>query len=342
MNIKESTPDGNVEVLESLLRQGGIGEPEDKKFDSEKDVDMSEHILLIHGDLLTKERLDTVQDSRSIEATPKRRFQYIVFLPGLFHFKMACADALWRTWVQPKDSQVDENSLFQHVGILRPDDTGKFGTNPGFRRMHDVIHHDVWASMLDCWRLEAAARDSNWASLEDFAKSKPSWDLIMEMSESIVDKYIATTPTISNARNKSGNAWDKVFKNQTLRNRDELLYLELSHAMNAGDIGRVEATFSPWIYMFKATGKHKYGSQMLQFMIKMQDVYDEDLQYVRVNVRCIGIHHFTHRKIIRLNWLCNPTGKPHAFRAIDWLVERNNLYTKVRISSKLVRVKLGD
>ena len=97
MNIKESTPDGNVEVLESLLHQGGIGEPEDGKFDSEKDVDMSEHILLIHGDLLTKERLDTVQDSRSIEATPKRCFQYIVFLPGLFHFKMACADALWRT-----------------------------------------------------------------------------------------------------------------------------------------------------------------------------------------------------------------------------------------------------
>ncbi|KAG1894506.1 uncharacterized protein F5891DRAFT_1130929 [Suillus fuscotomentosus] len=27
--------------------------------------------------------------------------------------------------------------------------------------------------------------------------------------------------------------------------------------------------------------------------------------------------------------LCNPTGKAHAFRAVDWLVERNNLYTKV-------------
>jgi hypothetical protein len=35
------------------------------------------------------------------------------------------------------------------------------------------------------------------------------------------------------------------------------------------------------------------------------------------------------RKIIRLNMLCNPTGKVHAFRAVDWLVKRNNLYTKV-------------
>jgi hypothetical protein len=247
---------------------------------------MSEHVLLVHGDLLTKEWLDTVQDSRSIEATPKRCFQYVIFLPGLFHFKMACADALWRTWVQSKDSWIDKNSLFQHIGILRPDDTGKFGTNPGFRRMHDVIHHDIWASILDCWWLEAKVRDSNWASLKDFARSKPSWDLIVEMSESIVEKYVTTTPVISKVRNKTGKERDKIFENQTLRNHDELLYLELSHAMNAGDIGRVEATFLSWIYMFKATGKHKYGSQMLQFMIKMRDVYDIDLQCMHISVYC--------------------------------------------------------
>ena len=31
-----------------------------------------------------------------------------------------------------------------------------------------------------------------------------------------------------------------------------------------------------------------------------------------------------------MNWLCNPTGHPDCFRAVDWVVERNNLYTKVR------------
>lgn len=29
------------------------------------------------------------------------------------------------------------------------------------------------------------------------------------------------------------------------------------------------------------------------------------------------------------NWLCNPTGKADGFRGYDWLMERNNLYTKV-------------
>jgi hypothetical protein len=108
----------------------------------------------------------------------------------------------------------------------------------------------------------------------------------VEMSESIVEKYVTTTSIISKARNKTGKAWDKIFKNQTLCNLDELLYLELSHAMNTGDIGRVEATFLSWIYLFKATGKHKYGSQMLQFMMKMCYIYEVDLQCMHFSAHC--------------------------------------------------------
>lgn len=63
MNIKESTADGNIEVMECLLHQGGIGDPADANFDGLNDVDMSEFVLLIHGDLLTKERLDSVRNS---------------------------------------------------------------------------------------------------------------------------------------------------------------------------------------------------------------------------------------------------------------------------------------
>jgi hypothetical protein len=320
MNIKESTPDGNIEVNENLLRQGGIGDPADPDFDPQNDVNMLLFIVLLHGDLLTKERLDSVRDSRRIEKTANRRFQYTVFLPGLFHFKMAGADAIWRTWVKALHCRMDVNSLFQHVGAIRPDETGKFGSKPGFRFVHDIIHHDIWASMLDCWRVEAGSRNSAWVSLKKFSEAKPSWELIVEMSEDIIKKYVATTPTISKERYKARKERDQRFENQVLRNRDELLYLEISHAMNAGDIGRIEATFLPWIYMFKSMGKHKYASQMLSFMMNMRDMYSPEL-----------------RHIIRMNWLCNPTGKPHGFRAVDWLVERNNLYTKVRTVSLYTR-----
>ncbi|KAG1739269.1 hypothetical protein EDB19DRAFT_1617548, partial [Suillus lakei] len=94
MNIKQSTTDGNIEVLDNLFHQGGIGDKNEVNFDAEHDVDMTEHVILVHGDLLTKERVDSVRNSRKIEHTPKNRLQYIVFLPGLFHYKMACVDAL--------------------------------------------------------------------------------------------------------------------------------------------------------------------------------------------------------------------------------------------------------
>jgi hypothetical protein len=95
MPIKQSTTDENIMVIDILLRQGVIGEWEDIRFDLQ-------YVLLIHGDFLTKEQLDVIIKSQHIEDTPKHCFQHIMFVPGLFHFKIVCADALWHTWIQPQ------------------------------------------------------------------------------------------------------------------------------------------------------------------------------------------------------------------------------------------------
>ena len=79
---------------------------------------MSEWVILVHGDLLTKERLNSIKESRSIEEIAKQQFQQLLFVPGLFHYKMACTDAIWHTWVKPKETRDDENSLYEHVGVL--------------------------------------------------------------------------------------------------------------------------------------------------------------------------------------------------------------------------------
>ncbi|KAG2341406.1 hypothetical protein BDR05DRAFT_976981 [Suillus weaverae] len=240
---------------------------------------MSEHIMLIYGDLLTKEQLDTVHNSWCIELTPKNHFQYVIFLPGLFHYKMACADAIWRTYIQPKEGHDDENSLYQHTAVLQPEETGKMVSKPGFQQVHDIIHHDIWASIMDCWQIEAENENQEWNTLENFAASEPTWDDVVAMSRTIVWKYPST-----------------------IRNKDKLMYIDICQAMNTGDIRRVEASFLLWIYMFKAMGKHKYASQMTRFLLNLQ-----------------------------FNWLnkLSPSRHVLAFRAVDWVVKRNNLYTKV-------------
>ncbi|KIL64922.1 hypothetical protein M378DRAFT_186629 [Amanita muscaria Koide BX008] len=273
---------------------------------------MSDYIVLVHGDLLTKERIESIQASRQIEETPKRRTQYVLPLMGLFHFKMACADAFWKIWILPKEGRLDCNSLWQHIGILRAAESNKFNGKPGFHRVHDIIHQDLQALILDCWRVEVKSQNSSWNSLNEFAASNPTWGLIVKMSEDIVKKFVATTESVEAQCAKSMADRDICFENQTLRNRDELLYVDLSLAMNEGDVGRVEASFLPWINIFKAVGKHKYAAHTMRFMYYMRSVYPEDL-----------------KKIIRQNWLCNPTGQRKGFRAIDWLVERINWYLKV-------------
>ncbi|KAI9452136.1 hypothetical protein BJY52DRAFT_1205777 [Lactarius psammicola] len=132
------------------------------------------------------------------------------------------------------------------------------------------------------------------------------------MSEDIVRKYVATTEDLLQSRAKPERERDQQFENQAIRNRDYLLYVDLCNAINVGDVGRVEASFLHWIYIFCGTGKHKYASQLARFLRNLHEVYPPDLS-----------------RLVRMNMLCNPTGKPNAFRPVDWLVERNNLYTKV-------------
>jgi hypothetical protein len=81
---------------------------------------------------------------------------------------MAFTDAFWRAWIKLNELRTDNNSLFHHIKVLREGETGKFVSNPTFRQMHDVIH-DLWASMLDWWPVEAQLMNLSWKTLKDFA-----------------------------------------------------------------------------------------------------------------------------------------------------------------------------
>lgn len=177
LDVSPSTAAQNAEAITAFMKQGGVGDTtQDAKLHDPRNL-----AILVFGDLLTGERIRSLLDSRSEEETPLRRMQFVVYVMGLFHFKMACADAVWRVFIRPKKGRDDSNSLMEHVSKIRPKETGKIETKPGFRRMHEVIQHTGIVSRLGCCRLEAA-KTPGIDSLEDFAKMSPDWSEVEAMA----------------------------------------------------------------------------------------------------------------------------------------------------------------
>ncbi|KAH9839263.1 uncharacterized protein C8Q71DRAFT_704520 [Rhodofomes roseus] len=312
MDISQSSVQGNIQALAALFKQLGIGDPTDP--DDKDQVarsDVGDHVVLVHGDLATCERVQSLRQSRGEETTAFRRFQLVIFVIGLFHLKMACADAIWKIFIHPLKARLDETSLMKQVAEIRPKETGKIGSKPGFRRMHEVIRHVGAVSRLECWRQEISTRrPQNFATLEAWAESAPSLEDVEKIANVLVRKYVANARS-ARARYDVPDQRDQQSENIRMRERYFLLYEELTWALNAGDIGSVEDCFMPWVFIFKGCGKHKYATQMVHFLYDLHFVYPVQL-----------------RRAIRMNILCNPSGKKHHFRAIDWWVEHNNLYIK--------------
>ncbi|CDO69125.1 hypothetical protein BN946_scf185042.g27 [Trametes cinnabarina] len=125
MDINQSTVQGNADALEDLFRQAGVGDAEE----TPSRTPIGKHVVLVHGDLGTCERVQSLQDSRSEESTPWRRLQHVVFVMGLFHLKMACANAIWKIFIKPRSAQEDPTSLMAYVTVTScatPDSTPHF------------------------------------------------------------------------------------------------------------------------------------------------------------------------------------------------------------------------
>ncbi|KIK74879.1 hypothetical protein PAXRUDRAFT_788451 [Paxillus rubicundulus Ve08.2h10] len=150
--------------------------------------DISEYVVLFHGDLGTGEQLQAVQQCCSIEGSPWNCFQHVIFCPGLFHLNMASVDAIWQTFLQLSAAREDKMSLMHDIGVLQPCETGIYGSKPGFRRMHQLITYDGICQRLDCWRVEV--RKLNHDSLEAFALSEPSFNDLKTITNRLARDYI--------------------------------------------------------------------------------------------------------------------------------------------------------
>jgi len=269
MDIPNSTVEGNITTIEKLLEQTGLAELQDEQ----QTIDVDPYIILFHGDLGTGERLQSARRRRTTEASPRNWLQYAVFVMGLFHLKMACAETIWRVFLKDSKARVadEKTSFYSNFKILRPRDSSGLSTSFKFRPIHEAIIHIGTCRRLDCWRMILEKR--GFSSLQKFADTRPTWDLVKEVALDVAKEFIPSVQGLVSLREEDPEDRDQELENNLAFNLYAGMYEEISYAMNHGDIGRVEMCLLQWVPLFEAAGKRKYASQTLKLVYELNHVF---------------------------------------------------------------------
>lgn len=126
IDAPEGSASGNAQVIDGMREQGGLA------FSDER---LLKNIVLVHCDLNTLEKIESLQQSRSIEtdkhSSAINRYQFAVPFMGLFHLKMSVLECLRRLQLPNKESRLDNNSSFKNIMQMQPKNAEKFKGNPG-------------------------------------------------------------------------------------------------------------------------------------------------------------------------------------------------------------------
>jgi hypothetical protein len=274
MDISNSTVEGNISTIEKLLEQTGLAQLEA----DHQTVDIDPYIIMFHGDLGTGERIQTAKRRKTIESTPRNRLQYVVFVMGLFHLKMACVETIWRIFLKDSKARTEDQkaSFYSNFRILRPRDSSSLSTSFKFRPIHEAIGHIGRCRRLDCWRVALEKR--GFSSLQEFANKCPTWDHIKTIALAVVDEFIPDVGQLASLHDDDPEGRDHEFENNLAFNLYAGMYEELSYAMNYGDIGRVEMCLLQWVPLFEAVGKKKYAHQTLKLVYDLNHVFPDRMR----------------------------------------------------------------
>ncbi|KAJ7753253.1 hypothetical protein B0H16DRAFT_1723284 [Mycena metata] len=326
MEIDESSITGNVEVIEEIMRVLGF---------RRDDPDYGKYVQILGGDQLTIARQRSILNVRLGHESGAHSWRHIVLMPGLFHAKIADCHGLLEThFGKPSAGARSPGSLGFHNTVLdRLPIT--LTSLPPFRTCRDLIMVSLYARVLHCLLLV-----SGHNSLDDYAASVTSWDVVVGHAQKIHQTYTDVdrvqelrerripeerqrdadakaakkgqpTPPESKSHLPHVKKGDMVFENAILFMRDALLTREFADAIKSGDSGRIVIILRLWAFSYRGSGRTKYAHEML---------------HVLHNILCVWTSEL--RSIILQNWIANPQGKRNGFVEIDLVQEHLNFWIK--------------
>jgi hypothetical protein len=296
-NIDESSITGNAEVIEAI----------DKELQLDQNPEAAERVQFLAGDQLSIARLRALEMIRAGHETGRNGMFWGVWIPGLFHAKIAdVLGTLLTHFGKPDTGARDPNSLwYQNTRLDRlPITTTSL---PPFRKCRDLLFVSLYARVLHCLLLV-----SGCDSLEEYLSKFSKWEDVMTHAEMIFMQF-ANSSRVQELR-REDNQGDMILENAILFMRDALISREFTDAVKAGDSGRVVLVLKTWALSYRGNGRTKYAYEMLHLIHHLTKIWPKGV-----------------RDIVLKNWLLNPTGHANSFVEIDLVQEHLNFWVKVSL-----------
>ncbi|KIL54589.1 hypothetical protein M378DRAFT_18744 [Amanita muscaria Koide BX008] len=298
---EEASYDGTMKVIDEFFHQLCLSTDEKKKRSGE------ERFIPWLGDQMTVDRLRGMWNYRHEDHNSFDRLDYMLPVFGWFHLVMTFANSLHKQYLM---SSATIGSLRQAFDVLNRKGLVLQSTKgPFWHNLDEAIHHIAEAHFRTCWLVVGQVD-----SLKDLTKKSPL-DL-KEMALKIVREH-ASQHALFDMQSKPAGEQDHMQIQWTMWNKDVLPYIELRHAIRAGDVGRMEDLLPLMAFRFSGGGNTNYTTEVLELFQGLNQEWPKEV--------CDHIRQWC--------WVMTRTGEPKSFLPYDLAQEQNIADIKVHYRS---------
>ncbi|KAL0056903.1 hypothetical protein AAF712_016482 [Marasmius tenuissimus] len=300
MHIDESSIEGTIQVYKKIFQELGM-----------TSEDIERHgLMFLDGDQLTDSLINKVESSRRNSEDALEGLLGALRRFGIFHAKMSGNRMVMNEhWGKPNSKYPGglwwENNKLNRKNISAGWQSKKAAE---WKPSHELATISIAAHVKDGFRIHCG-KDS----LEDWAQTVTDAEF-NRVAETVYQKLF-TTKAYDDLKSKSDR--DTTVENAVLYNRDVLFYIEIVHAIKAGDIGRVVNVLKMWMIMMRTKNTMPRYADVIFETLGRLETFDPKL-----------------KKFFLHNWLVNLTGRANGFKEIDLLQEHQNFWAKIIYNAK--------
>jgi hypothetical protein len=237
-------------------------------------------VKFICGDQLTIARLRSLLNIRAGHEGGYSGFGWGVWMPGLFHGKIADMHGFFVThWGVPNRGTRNPGSLFFHNTHLHRAPI-VLSSLPPFRVCRDLVFVSLYARVLHCLLLVTGS-----STLDECADSIDTFDQLEKHAVAIQQKF-ANASLVSDLRWKRAMAdgsedvvpGDEIYENACLLLRDALVSREFTDSIKAGDSGRIILVLKVLALSYRGNGRTKYAYEMMHLIHNLTHVWPPSIR----------------------------------------------------------------